>query len=414
MSGAPIFIVGVPRSGTTLLAAMLAAHSRMSCGPETHFFRRLAAADAERLTSPASWPDAAVDFVCGIRHAAMPGHESRYLVEKYGTNRAGIAAYLAGHEPGVTTMLGSVVEPYMRRNGKSRWVEKTPDHIEHLALIRRHFPQSPIVRIVRDPRDVALSLMQVPWGTTSFLEGLLLWRRQDAASASFCAQDANTLTLRFEQLVLEPQVVTEALCRFLGEDFEPAMLNTSATGRQVNSRGVAWKDKAGQPPDSSRVAVWRRQLSQPQNQLAEAVLGDCLAAFGYPQEERFERWASLYPSWRLAGQYAGALELVASQGVRFWPAAQDERAAAQVFLGDPTGDHWLAGRPVQRLAGAASLAARIAAARLAGRQVYWASALEDEHWTGYLSALLKLLLRGRRLPTGQQVLPGEVLPGLPA
>jgi hypothetical protein len=406
MSAAPIFIVGVPRSGTTLLAAMLAAHSRISCGPETHFFRRLAAVDADRLVGPASWPETAVDFICGIRHAAMPGHESRNLIEKYDMDCASVAAYLAGREPAVASILGSVVEPYMRSLDKSRWAEKTPDHIEHLPLIRRHFPQSPIVRIVRDPRDVALSLMQVPWGTSSFLEGLLLWRRQDAASEPFFAQDFNTLTLRFEQLVLEPQAVIEALCRFVGEDFEPAMLDTSVSGRQVNSRGVAWKDKVGQPPDSSRVAVWRRQLSKPQNQLAEAVLGDRLAAYGYPQEARFQRWASLYPSWRLAGQYASALELVASQRVRFWQASPDERPSAQVFLGDPTGDHWLAEHPAQRLAGATSLAARITAARLVGRQVYWASALDDTHWTGYLSALLKWLLRQRRLPATRPALSG--------
>ena len=412
MSEVPIFIVGVPRSGTTLLAAMLAAHSRISCGPETHFFRRLAAADPDRLASPAHWPAAAVDFICAIRHAAMPGHESRLLIEKYDLDRASVAAYLAGHQPAVAAMLGSVVEPTMRRMGKSRWAEKTPDHIEHLALIRRHFPQSPIVHIVRDPRDVALSLMEVPWGVSSFLEGLLLWRRQDAASAPFLAQDANTLTLHFEQLLLEPPTVIEALCRFLGEEFEPAMLDTSSTGRQVNSRDVAWKEKAAQPPDSSRVAVWRRRISHAQNQLAEAVLGDRLAAHGYPQEERFPRWAQLYPAWRLAGQYGDALALVAAQGVRFWPATPEERPAAQLFLGDPTGDHWLAERPAPRLAGAASLAAQIAAARLAGRQVYWASTLDDEAWTGYMAALLKRLLHKRRLPTGQHPASAEALPGL--
>ncbi len=409
MSKAPIFIVGVPRSGTTLLAAMLAAHSRISCGPETHFFRRLAATDPDRLTSPAHWPAAAVDFVCAIRHAAMPGHESRLLVEKYGVDRASVAAYLADHQPAVAAMLGSVVEPTMRRMGKQRWAEKTPDHIEHLALIRRHFPQSPIVHIVRDPRDVALSLMEVPWGAASFLEGLLLWRRQDTASASFLAQDANSMTLHFEQLVLEPLTVMEALCCFLGEEFEPAMLDTSTTGRQVNSRGVAWKEKAGQPPDSSRVAVWRRRISRPQNQLAEAVLGDRLAAHGYPQEERFQRWAQIYPAWRLAGQYGDALMLMATQGVRFWPAPQEDRPAAQLFLGDPSGDHWLAERAA---ADAAALAVQIAAARLAGRPVYWASTLDDGQWTGYLAALLKQLLRGHRLPTGPRALSGETLSSL--
>ncbi|MFO7537303.1 MAG: sulfotransferase, partial [Chloroflexota bacterium] len=172
MSKPPIFIVGVQRSGTTLLAALLAAHSRLSCGPETHFFRWLAQTEPDLLCAEEVWPETAVSFLNRINHTNYKGEGKRPLLAKYGLSESDVAAYLQNKRPSVAAVLAAVTEPYMHHVGKQRWVEKTPDHIEYLPLIRTHFPDSPIIYIVRDPRDVALSLMKVPWGATSLLEGL--------------------------------------------------------------------------------------------------------------------------------------------------------------------------------------------------------------------------------------------------
>ena len=141
----PIFIVGVPRSGTTLLAAMLGAHPRLACGPETHFFHYLPA-DADGLCRGDDWPRAAIDYLYSIRHVG----ES--IPANYGLTRPELTEALARKEPSVPSILSGMVEIYAGRNGKPRWVEKTPDHLPHVARIRRYYPDSPIVRILRDPR----------------------------------------------------------------------------------------------------------------------------------------------------------------------------------------------------------------------------------------------------------------------
>ena len=68
---APIFIVGVPRSGTTLLAAMLNAHKKIACGNETHFFERLTGAIAAHITSRRHWPDRAESYMASLRHMGL-------------------------------------------------------------------------------------------------------------------------------------------------------------------------------------------------------------------------------------------------------------------------------------------------------------------------------------------------------
>ena len=197
----PIFIVGVQRSGTTLLSALLSAHSELSCGPETHFFRRLAEIEPLNLLEQQSWPELARDFVLSITHTNFLTEDRTPLVDKYQLNEEDISHYLKNHQPSVQTMLSSVTEQYMKKVGKKRWVEKTPDHILYLEMIRQYFPSSPIIRIVRDPRAVASSLTKVPWGAESFLHALISWKNIDLASNDFFLSDILSYTLYFEDLL---------------------------------------------------------------------------------------------------------------------------------------------------------------------------------------------------------------------
>lgn len=184
----------------------------------------------------------------------------------------------------------------MRARDKKRWAEKTPDHLKHVALIRAHFPTSPIIRIYRDPRDVALSIRKVPWGAQSLLEALLFWQSWDQASFKFFSTDPLAYSLRYEDLLGSPEKTVRALCSFIDEPYEPEMLDTSAAGRLVNTRNSPWKAKASQPIDASRIGVWQRELTQDEIGLAEAVVGDRLDAYGYPREIKFHTYSEIFPS----------------------------------------------------------------------------------------------------------------------
>jgi len=403
MSAVPIFIVGVQRSGTTLLAAMLAAHSRLSCGPETHFFRRLADVDASHLCDPVAWPQPAAEFVTSITHTGFVSRERTGLLDKYQLEPASVVAFLRERTPSIDAVLSSVTEQYMRAKGKVRWVEKTPDHILHLAAIRRHFPASPIIRIVRDPRDVALSLLRVPWGVKSLLEGLLYWERLDRRSRDFFGEDPRSITIRFEDLLGDPAATMRRVCDFIDEPYEMGMLDTTVSGAEINSRQVPWKDKASQAPDASRVGAWRAELTPSDNRLAEALLGDRMESFGYAQRESFTQVGELRPGLFAALKYPEALRALATDGVRFWRKSSAERTTVKVYLGDPGSQEWAGagqdddgGQAIRAL----PLLADVMRARLFGGHVCWISG-SDERWTGYRSYALRKCLAPLRLSVAQ-------------
>src|SRR5262245_44128335 len=117
----PIFVVGVPRSGTTLLAAMLGSHPRLDSGPETFLLTHLRGREREVL-DPRDWPRAATRFVCSLRLRDQPVH----LL--YGRSSEQVAAVLAARPPGIPALFESLTAARAEANGKARWVEKTPRH----------------------------------------------------------------------------------------------------------------------------------------------------------------------------------------------------------------------------------------------------------------------------------------------
>jgi hypothetical protein len=383
MTTQPIFVVGVPRSGTTLLAAMLAAHSRLSCGPETHFFTR--GSGLGRLKR--AWPETALDYLFSLV-PNIPG--SRPVPEQFGISRDVAAAFLRERPPSVHAVLASLTEQHMRKLGKERWVEKTPRHLVHLPRLRRYFPDAPVLRIVRDPRDTALSIFKAPWKFRSYLEALLFWHYLDARGARYVAADPHCYTVRYEDLLASPEEELRKICAYIGETFEPGMLNTAASAAEVNRGGRSWLTKVGTAIDRSRAGVWHRELTAEQQMQAEAVLGDRLTAYGYPSAGRLDRYVTIFPMHALAN-YPPVVSYAVSQGVRFWPVG-DEKPELKLFLGHPEVDDWLGINRWARLGNAVSVAADIVRVRLRGKPWAW---LWDPSYdpSGYCSSLLAWLLR---------------------
>jgi hypothetical protein len=395
----PIFIVGVPRSGTTLLSAMLGAHPRLVCGPETHFFEQLGRCDARALRRRASWPKAAIDYLYAIEHMG----ES--IPANYGLTRPELAEALARREPSLASALSGMIDLYTERNGKRRWVEKTPDHLPHVALIRRHYPDAPIVRIIRDPRDVATSLLRVSWGPPSLLSALTLWRDFDDRSARFFEVDSRCHTLRYEDLVRDPEPVLRDLCRAVDEPFDPAMLDTTESSRLVNAANEAWKAKVAERVDASRVEAWRAILADDELRLVEAWLGDRLRAYGYPASHAEPPHYVEVHRAALLGHYPEVAADLAARGARFWGLA-GERPELSLFLGDP--NHWLGTTRRVRYARTAGLARTILRHRLAGVPMAWFHAPGRAAAPGFCAGTLSRLLP-RPIDASAARLPEQIL-----
>ncbi len=142
----------------------------------------------------------------------------------YGLSSADVRAWLAARPPSLAAMLESLTAQRADRVGAPRWVEKTPRHLEVPELITDTWPAARIVRIVRDPRDAAVSLTKVPFGTPSLLTNLSVLARMNEAAADFYRESDRVLTVRYEDLVAEPERELRRICEFIGVEYEPGMV----------------------------------------------------------------------------------------------------------------------------------------------------------------------------------------------
>jgi hypothetical protein len=317
-----------------------------------------------RQAARARWIERGVQWLGSIEHGG------KSIIENYRLSAADVQRYLSEQANHPASLVSALPALHMSATGKARWVEKTPDHLPHVGLIRRLMPNAKILRIVRDPRDVALSLCNVPWGPTTILRALRLWHDYDAASEPFFAEDQNSLTIRYEDLVGSPVATLQSVCGFLGEEFEQKMLDTADATTHVNSSDTPWKRKVAERIDATRVEVWRRELPPEQNRLAEALLGNRLQAFRYVCQHDFPRFAAVYPKEAVFAQES-CTNTVAQAGFRLWPATADERACLQLFLGEPDDSGWFGSGKWRRGVSVLTIGALACLAVIKQREVQW-------------------------------------------
>lgn len=251
----PVFVVGMPRSGTTLLASLLNAHSHIAIGPETDYFT-MVWKPLERSSGLKLWPE--VDQVLSrffglhfIQFTHLPYEQFRISLKK---------AFSEGslsHQ----TILSLILSTYAEGHNKPVWGEKTPDHFMYVPVIKSLFPSAKILAIVRDPRDVHLSLLHVPWNAGNAFNHALQWRQyQWAASYYHKLYRDDFHQIRFEDLVQNPADTMNSVCQWLHWPFEPAMLERYRAEQLFDPIREPWKHRAATPIDSRNMEKWRTQM----------------------------------------------------------------------------------------------------------------------------------------------------------
>lgn len=389
-SSPPIFIVGVPRSGTTLLATILGAHPRIVSGHETHFFGdSFSEGIAREIVQDPHWPSRAIDYLLTI---PVTDTSVRPL---HGLSREELTAALAARRPSISSVLSGLMELRLASQGGLRWCEKTPDHLPHVARIRRHYPDSPIIRIVRDPRAVAASLLRLPWGPRSLLAALCLYRGYENRSARFFETDPGSHTVRYEDLLHDAESTAKQLCHVIGEPFDPMMLDTAESAKLMNPLDHPWKTRAAQPIDATRAESWREAFLDDDLRLTDAMLGDVIRAHGYPAPfYDLPHRVDAYSVRRLYQYPEIAADLV-NRGGRFWK-APDEECELGLLLGHPDQWNWeiSISSQVQSLA---RLVLHVVRLRAAGVSLTWFRVEGEGEFHGLgLRALARLLPRAEK------------------
>lgn len=287
LSDRPIVIVGCARSGTTLLQAMVHSHPRLAMPPENRFVMPVYRGrnDFGDLREAAN-RDAVVDAI------AAKGTKFRDL----GVSRDALRRRAHEVPPTIGSLLGAALELYARRFDKQRWGDKRPNYIQDLDAVLALFPDAQVVHVVRDGRDCVASLKRMPWWTFGYPASVYKWAR--AIDTGLRAREElrpdQYHEVRYEELVADPATELGALCAFLGEDFDPAMLEHHRSSEEKVPEYKDWHEQVHRPVSQSAVQRWQRDLDADEIRLFEHVAGEQLDAMGYERSlGRFHRGPSL-------------------------------------------------------------------------------------------------------------------------
>jgi hypothetical protein len=162
--------------------------------------------------------------------------------------------------------------------GKPRYADKTPHYVSHLPLLTERFAEARFVHVVRDGRDVALSLLEVPWGPDDLEGAAQHWRRRVLEGRAAGLGYERYRELRYEALVADPERELRALAAWLELPYDPAMLDPARRPAAVPYREHHGRLALAPTPG---LRDWRREMSQADAARFEAVAGDALAELGY-------------------------------------------------------------------------------------------------------------------------------------
>ncbi len=283
------FIVGSPRSGTTLLRFMLDSHPELAIPPETGFLslaRGLEGSGEEvretLFAAVVSFPQTAPawsDF-------GIPAEEYRRRLEALDpfTVADGVRLFY---------------RMYAERFGKTRWGDKTPLHCRQMAVLEELLPEARFVHLVRDGRDASLSLRRTWFSPASDVDTLArYWRDNVAAARDAGAAVRHFLEVRYEDLVARPEPALGRICAFLELEYRDEMLRypertaerleehrtrrrTDDTLLVSHEERLRQQALTLQPPVHTRVGVWEREMDEEEVRRFEAIAGELLAAYGY-------------------------------------------------------------------------------------------------------------------------------------
>jgi sulfotransferase family protein len=299
----PLFILGVRRSGTTLLRVMLDRSSQLAVPDESYFIPQLANRHGGRLDLPAFLDD--LRRIGTLRDWGVPVEAVRERLADGGTLSEGIAA---------------VYETFAEQQGKPRWGDKTPMYMQHLGLLERLFPHALYLHLIRDGRDAAVSFLAMPpgivtetWAHPRGAAGFAAQWRTEVRAARRLGRRLEAdryLEVRYEDLVRDPESELRRIGDFAGIPFENAMLEYQGS---VDLSAKPHQQSLAKAPTPG-LRDWRTELSREDLAAFEGIAGDLLTELGYEvatphgraapgigARARLASYAARVNAWRTAG-----------------------------------------------------------------------------------------------------------------
>jgi sulfotransferase family protein len=267
------FIVGSGRSGTTLLRLMLGQHPDLAIPPESYFpismryreprYRSGGGFDLDRYAD---------DLLRNVRFRDWELEESTVRERLAGLRSIDWAEAIR-----------RTFELYAEREGKPRYGDKTPWFILRIEELSALFPEARFVHLIRDGRDVSLSIREMSWGPSRTPALAEFWakRIRTGRRAGLAVGPERYMELRYEDLVDQPARELVRVCAFLELDFREAMLDYADRAPSAVLSREREQHRNLAKPVTRGLRNWRREMHLADVEVFEAVAGAELSAYGY-------------------------------------------------------------------------------------------------------------------------------------
>lgn len=276
-----VFLIGSPRSGTTMLKRMVSAHPEITITRETHwiprFIERCRGVDSEgRVT-----PDITKELFGHHRFSQMK--VSQEQVEQIVSSNPGMM---------YADLVSELFDRYAKRKGKRLAGDKTPKYVRRLPTLLTMWPDAKVIHLVRDGRDVCLSMRYwrmahkavgrfSTWEESPTVTAALWWKVLVGLGCEDGQQFARTnyLEVRYEDLVNHSERECRRIVEHLRLPYDEAMLHYHE-GRTSKESGLS--ANAAWLPPTKGLRDWQTQMPSDDIQRFEAAAGDLLQELGYP------------------------------------------------------------------------------------------------------------------------------------
>lgn len=284
----PVYVIGTPRSGTTLTAKILGNHSKLFMPGETHFFEDIYSRRKELGETIDSKTSKRVLERLSTLYGRNNEPTDQKRIEQLFSNSQQVES-LVSNWKNYKDVLTSFMEIQMRNEGKHRWGNNVPRDIFNYEDILSFFPDAKIIICVRDVRDFLFSYKE-KWRITTpenidRLKKLyhpivtsLLWKSSMNLIPTLKKNvpTENLLINYYEKLVSNPESNIKKICEFIREDFEPKMLDVDDpnSSHQMNHKGIF----------ATSVGRWKKELPPEDAFVAQLILRNELKLHGYEIE----------------------------------------------------------------------------------------------------------------------------------
>ena len=263
----PVFIIGMPRAGTTLLQAILCNSGIYFPVPETHFF--------SRVTCGLPKSDFSVEERKQIRRVLIK--KARIEVDKEFPyqlhSKKEIFEYLIG---------------VYNTNKKNTFLEKTPRHVFFYSEILEYYPDAKFICMIREPKNVISSILKIPTKRKkSVITVALLYNKISNAILNIRSM-SNVLVIKYEDLTDQTNVFVKTICEFLNIHYDAKLVDNVVAPAEIVSVHEAWKNRNIdlhniQKNDPDR---WQKTLNKSEANMVNFITKSYASQFGYLSDHR--------------------------------------------------------------------------------------------------------------------------------